>query len=140
MSVIGVTICLDTDAEEHGDLAYLDDTVQKNWISEKLASTLGLQASPHTDKVSADWHGRNLQSVGVVTFSWFTSDKALPNSYTTTFHVAEDDSVHIIFGNELLSKEPRIRDPENGVLILTSSKEGTKGKTPFRHSRSIWKT
>ena len=131
MSKIGVTIFPDTQVEEHKDLALLDDTLQKNWISETLVSILGLQPSSYTDEVSATWRGRTLQSIGAVTFSWSTSNKEIPNSYTTTFHVAQDDSVHLVLGNELLSKVPRIKGSRKGVFILTSSKKGSKGKDPL---------
>ena len=134
---ISITICPGTDIEEHNSHAFLDDTLQKNWISEKLSNSLGLEPSSHTDKLSVDWRGRKLQSVGVVTLSWSRNDVQIPNSYTTSFHVTQDDSLHLIIGNELLSKEKRIRDPQKGVLSLTSSKKGTKGNDASFPSRPV---
>ncbi|KAL9109461.1 MAG: hypothetical protein Q9187_008163 [Circinaria calcarea] len=140
---ISVKICPGNDIEEHNSHAFLDETLQKNWISERLSNILELQPSSYTDKISVDWRGRKLQSVGVVTLSWSRSDVEIPNSYTTAFHVTHDDSLHLIIGNELLSKEKRIRDPQEGVLILTSSTKGTKvmqaeiAKTKQEHDAKI---
>lgn len=135
--IIGVTIYPDTHVKEHKDRAVLDDTVQKNWISQKLADRLGLQSSSNADEPSADWREQKLQSVGVVTFAWYRNDVQIPNSYTTTFHVAQDDSVHLVIGSDLLSNEKCIKDSQKMLLSLTSSKKGNKGSL-FLSSLSVW--
>lgn len=118
------------------DLAYVEDTMNKNWVSKKVALDFQLQPTPTKTEVAETWRDLQLRSIGIVRFSWSRRDVSTPISYPAVFHVTEEETPHIIIGNELSSKEDSIRNPKESIHVLQASKQN-KGNhcLPFPLSR-----
>ncbi|MCJ1437532.1 hypothetical protein MMC27_006919 [Xylographa pallens] len=112
------------------EVAYIDETVNKNWVSKKVALHLKLERpAPTKIDVAETWKDLQLRSIGVVGFSWSRWDVSNAFSFTTVFHVTEEETPHIIIGRDLLSKHSSIRDPKDSIHVLESTKQ-TPGNTP----------
>ena len=129
LSKIEVVIFPETEITEWKGQACIDDTVQQNWISHKLASELKLELSPDEKKTCNDWNTVKLNAIGFVTLNWSRVDgqQMYKTMYKTVFHVTQEDSFSILLGKELLSENKSILKPEKGVYPLTSSKKVTPG-------------
>ena len=108
--------------------AFLVDTVNKNWVSRKTALELRVKKPIRTkSKVAETWGDLELTSTGVVELHWSRRDVSTPISYSTAFHVTEEEIPHIIIGHELLLERSSIRNPKDNIHVLQSTKQ-TEGK------------
>jgi len=109
--------------KEVRDWAYVEDTVNKNWVSKKIIDHLQLQPTPTKTEVAENWRDLQLRSTGTVGFHWSRRDVSTPITYPAVFHVTEEETPHIIIGNGLSSKEDSIRNPKESIHVLQASKQ-----------------
>ncbi|MCJ1250415.1 hypothetical protein MMC30_007643 [Trapelia coarctata] len=114
--------------KEVRDWAYVEDTVNKNWVSKEVVHHLQLKPTPTKTEVAETWRDLQLRSTGIVGFSWSRRDVSTPISYLAVFHVTEEETPHIIIGNELSSKEDSIRNPKDNIHVLQASKQNEAQK------------
>ncbi|MCJ1378535.1 hypothetical protein MMC17_001634 [Xylographa soralifera] len=137
---ISITIYSDTHGpgnNEHNDLAFVDIKVHHNWISHRLVNQLELAVSSMKKEISEECEGEMLQATGVVKISWSRNDVQTPICFNDVgFLVVATNKFAVLIGNKLLSKEPQILKPKDGVLPITSAKKPTAAEQDENRKRN----
>lgn len=128
---IKVTLVLGGQVQRLEEKALVDHDVQRNWISQKLAQQTRLEIQPlPKDVASESWNGRQLVSLGFITFAWRRSEISNPTMFESEFYVSADGSIPMLIGHELLSKKRQIENPSDPMLVNVVSPRKSKS-TPL---------
>lgn len=114
--------------------ALVEHGVQKNWISQQLVQEyrLKIQKLPR-DIASESWNERQLQALGLITLAWRRREGQTPMVFESQFHVSADDSIPILIGHELLSEQPKIENPSDGMLVNVLGRKSKSNSFPYRY-------